>query len=416
MCAKCNVIAMWSIKPLKSPPSVCPECNQNNPGFNGYQFIGGHIIGYGSCESCGGSYYHNWPIGHGADFSVTYSENGRRNYRPGANWIADPLIRAMKSNQQINPKVKRQIRKPVTNALLLNCMDPCYGHILWKLFNCSLYQNLPASEGLVVLIPESCAWLVPDYIAEVWLVDIQLNQINLRHDSLRTFIEDTADQYDTLKVLPLHTHLDHGKVALKQFIGEDPFRLEDFYQRSYSITFIWREDRFWLRSKVEYWLSLVSIKFSIGWIRKWLIWRQVKAMSKVAKFVKRSIDDVTIRVVGLGTSGKLPACLEDQRQSTIDSRVERHWCKLYSESQLVIGVHGSNMLIPTALAAGFIELIPQDKLPFITEDILMKHPPRFQTFLGRHLDLFSSAHAIAGHAVSMLKDFKYLYRNTMVSQ
>jgi hypothetical protein len=265
------------------------------------------------------------------------------------------------------------------------------------------------------LIPENCGWLVPDYIAEVWLVDIKLPQINLRLDSLRTFIEETANQYDTLKVLPLYTHLDHSRVALEQFIRESPFQLADFYQRPYCITFIWREDRYWLRSKPEQWLSLVSIKFSLGWTRKWFIWRQVKAMSKVAQIIRRSIDDVSIKVVGLGTSGKLPASVEDQRQSTTDSQVERQWCKLYSESHLVIGIHGSNMLIPTALAAGFIELIPEYKLPFMTEDILMKHPPRFQTFLGRHLDIFSSTQAIAGHALSMLKDFKYLYRNTTVS-
>ncbi|GJM27987.1 MAG: hypothetical protein DHS20C17_06220 [Cyclobacteriaceae bacterium] len=403
---------MWSIKPYKSPPSECPECKHCNGGFKQYSFVGAQILGNGSCEACGCTYYHNWPIAHGADYPVTYSNRGKWNYSIKARWLAEPMIRTIKNDGRINAKIKRTIRKPITNVFLLNCLDVCYGHVLWKLFNAGFYQHLAGSQGLVVLIPENCAWLVPDYAAEIWAVEIELPKINLQIQSITTFINKVSDQYQSIEVLPVLTHIDHQTIKLEQFIRQPPFQLNDFSRRPFCITFIWREDRFWLRSQLEQWLNLLSIKFSIELMRRWFRWRQVKTMTQVARLIQREIDEVTITIVGIGTSGKFPSFIRDLRQRDINPKVEAQWCEQYSNSHLVIGVHGSNMLIPTALAAGYIALLPKYKLPFITEDILMKHPSRFQTFLGRHLDLFSSSQSIASHATSMLNDFEYLYRNT----
>ena len=404
---------MWSLKPLNSPPSTCPGCNSDNAGFDDYQFTGLHILGIGYCTNCGMKYYHNWPIGHGADFPISFNHNGTAGYPDkAAVWLAKPLIKAIKGNLSTAALVDRCVKKEISQVLLLNCLDPCYGHVLWKLFNAFHYRDIESPKGLVVLIPKNCAWLVPDFVAEVWSVEADLGSLKLPIPAVDTFIRELFNSYESVHVLPAYTHIDHHNLDLTQFLRVTPFNLADFYLHDASITFIWREDRYWLRSKWEEWLSLVATKYSITWLKAWFLSRQLSSIKKIAYQVLQQIPTSRFNVTGLGTWGVFPDCINDLRQLKTDREIEMEWCQTYAQSQLVIGVHGSNMLIPTALAAGFIELLPRNKIPFITEDILMKHPARFQTFLGRHLDLFTPAKVIANHVTSIFKDFDYLYKNT----
>ena len=403
---------MWSLKPLISPPSTCPGCNSENEGFAEYIFTGTHILGKGVCACCGLDYYHNWPVGHGADFPISFNLNGTARYpEKAAQWLARPLIKAVKQNLSINAPVRREVKKSISQALLLNCLDPCYGHVIWKLFNASRYRDIPLPGGLVVLIPANCSWLVPGFVAEIWSVDANLSSLNYLVPSVGTFIRETSRNFESVSLVPVATHMDHSGVDIQQFLPVKPFRLQDFYLKPACITLIWREDRFWLASRPEQWISLVACKYSIKWLISWLSYRQLKKMSKVTRFIRREMPAIRIKVTGLGVRGKFPEYIEDLRQLKLTEYWEKKWCQVYADSQLVIGIHGSNMLIPTAIAAGFIELLPPGKIPFITEDILMKHGPRLQMFLGRHLDVYSSSKIIARHVISVFRDFEYLYRN-----
>ncbi len=371
-------------------------------------------MGIGRCTNCGIKYYHNWPVGHGVDFPISFDDQSSSRYpQKSKKWLAEPLITAIRTGSNTTASVERMVRQTISDVLLLNCLDPCYGHILWKLFNAIYYQDLEDSQGIIVLIPANCQWLVPDFVAEVWSVDIEIDLLGLPIPQLDDFIREMTNQYDSMHILPASTHIDHGKFDLKPFLRIDKFDLVSFSKQQVCITFIWRQDRFWLSSTIGEWLNLIAIKYSQAWINQWLARKQLQKIKQVADLVLEQIPNAKFKVTGLGTYGIFPEYFNDLRQNRPDPKTEIEWCSTYQQSQLVIGVHGSNMLIPTALAAGFIELIPKSKLPFITEDILMKHPARFQTFLGRHLDLLTSAKLIAAHAISMIKDFDYLYKHTL---
>jgi hypothetical protein len=403
---------MWSLKPYDSPPSTCPGCELDNEGFENYRFTGLHILGIGRCNHCGTEYFHNWPVGHGVDFPISFDGNGKARYpAKSAQWLAGPLIKSIKEGLNSTAKVVRKINRPLSAALLLNCLDPCYGHVLWKLFNAFHYRDLIYPKGLIVLIPANCTWLVPDFVAEVWSVDIPMSQLGLPISELDGFIRSQSEQYDSIRVLPGYTHIDHEKLDLKMFLGVDKFKLSEFDSRQAAITFIWREDRFWLGSVMGEWISLIEAKYSWRWLNQWLLKGQLRKMRQVAIMVRKQLPEARFFVTGLGRWGKFPDFFEDLRQEKSDRRTETKWCQVYAQSQLVIGVHGSNMMIPTALAAGFIELLPRHKLSYMSEDILMNHPARLQTFLGRHLDLYCKSKVIAVHAVSMIRDFGYLYKN-----
>jgi len=91
--------------------------------------------------------------------------------------------------------------------------------------------------------------------------------------------------------------------------------------------------------------------------------------------------------------------------------IERSWCETYAKSQVVIGVHGSNMLLPTAHAAGCVEILPDDRFGNIVQDISVRYSDRMQLFLYRFVDEFASPRTVSNNVISMFKDFEVYYHD-----
>ena len=140
--------------------------------------------------------------------------------------------------------------------------------------------------------------------------------------------------------------------------------------------------------------------------------RQNYLINKTARLIKKQIPEAKIIATGLGKTGTLQRQIFDNRVSQILPETEEQWNAIFANSQLVIGVHGSNMLIPSYLAAGFINIVPRYKIKHIAEDTIAPHTNRYLHFLCRELDEFSSTKLVALHIGSMIKDFPYLYNNT----
>jgi hypothetical protein len=49
------------------------------------------------------------------------------------------------------------------------------------------------------------------------------------------------------------------------------------------------------------------------------------------------------------------------RSTRTDAETERGWCVRYARSQVVVGVHGSHMLLPSAHAGGLIEMVTHNR-------------------------------------------------------
>src|SRR5262249_18336567 len=105
--------------------------------------------------------------------------------------------------------------------------------------------------------------------------------------------------------------------------------------------------------------------------------------------------------------GKASISVSDLRENAFSESIEMEWCKVYSKSHIVIGVHGSNMLLPTALAAAFIEIMPSWKIERWGEDIAQPYSDRKAVFLGRFLDGCCSVKDVSGHIIAILKEYKY---------
>lgn len=141
------------------------------------------------------------------------------------------------------------------------------------------------------------------------------------------------------------------------------------------------------------------------------LWRQNTLINRLVKVVHKRFSEVNFTVTGLGKTTTFLSHIKDERVTSINLEVEKRWNKIFSKSQVVIAVHGSHMLIPSALAAGFVEILPKHKIDHITEDICRTHTGRLGHFLGRMVDESTGSALMALHISSMIQRFKFVKSN-----
>ena len=129
----------------------------------------------------------------------------------------------------------------------------------------------------------------------------------------------------------------------------------------------------------------------------------------------QGIQPALAQQVGDAADSIAPSGVDDLRTTTINKDVELAWCRSYAKSQIVIGVHGSNMLLPTAFAAGCIEVLPHDRYGNIVQDVAVRYNDVMQLFLYRFVDEFASPTEVARHARSMFQDFVVYHRNNRIN-
>jgi hypothetical protein len=115
-----------------------------------------------------------------------------------------------------------------------------------------------------------------------------------------------------------------------------------------------------------------------------------------------------IAVVGFGLPGGMPEETLDLRTTSIDAGTERRWCEEYAASHLVIGIHGSSMLLPSAHAGGVLELLPPDRLGNLGQDLLVRGDVRDALARYRFVDQQTSPDDVAKAAHSFITEYPEL--------
>ena len=392
----------------------CPECSTPvDPSERSIFFQGIHVLMKCSCKRCQLSFYHTLPIGHAIEFPIAFSSKGDRSwYNARAEvWLAKPLIKSIVSSQGKGATFKIETFENTGEAIILNCLDSCFGHVFAKLLNVEALMKNHPDKGIVVLVPANCAWLVPEGVAETWTVQTPLKNMDDQVKGLDDFIKNQLKRFQKVWLSKAYPFIDYQSVSMKKFVKQERFSLVD-YSKTTNITFILRQDRFWHNSRIMGFLFKVFVKLKILKQMSFIfIGRQNGLVRRTIKQIKKEYPSASFSVSGLGMEGRFRQYVADQRTNSITPEVEKKWNELYSKSNIVIGVHGSSMLIPTALAAGFINLVPRYKIPHLAEDTALPYKNRYLSFLGRYLDEYSTPDLIAQHAISMISDFPSLFKN-----
>lgn len=374
-----------------------------------------HILADTSCKHCGFIFYHCLPIGHDLLFPIQVSKDGKESFfHPRAkDWLAVPLIETLRQQSEKIISIERKINRQYGQVVIVNCLDNCFGHVFSKVWNTYTLMETKPDWGVIAIISESCKWLLPTDIAEVWSVEVGLKDCEQILGGLDAFVKKQLNRFEKVCLSHTYTHLDHTRyIDMEKVLKISRFDLDKFSSTEPHVTFVLREDRFWSNSLIMEFLYKACRKFKLAsLVYPILIWRQQQLVRRAAKKILQTFPNASLSCTGLGISGKLFDRIADYRTERILPETEIQWNAIFAKSHVVIGVHGSHMLIPSALAAGFVNIVPRFKIEHLVEDTVLPYNNRLLQFMGRFLDQYSPPGLVSRHVVSMIRDFEYVKGN-----
>ncbi|MEO8558890.1 MAG: hypothetical protein ABI439_07500 [Rhodospirillales bacterium] len=260
-------------------------------------------------------------------------------------WYEEEFRRAMASRGRPAPALEKISRRPLgRDVTIVVALDPTYGHLLQRLFSIDAIDPATRATGMVVIVPRFAAWLVPDDAAEIWLVDAPLRELNLWNDAVADAVAALARNVDRLRLAPMR--LGGYSVDVERYTRVKPFEANDIGQViPPRLTISWREDRCWTyRGQRKPDQEAVVEQFTM--------------ICTMLDILRDKIADLDVAVIGYGKKGGFAPWVQDLRIVEHDTARERDWAHRCSQSHLVFGIQGSNMILPSAHAGGSLELMP----------------------------------------------------------
>ncbi|MBI2427783.1 MAG: hypothetical protein HYV29_03135 [Ignavibacteriales bacterium] len=303
------------------------------------------------------------PSGHGSLNEYGVNLDTRELFCPPSvrRWFGEPLLESLTHPQHDEIEMNVEIFRRTKKVVILNTIDYLYGHSLLKLLNAERHLRRDAALGLVVIVQDFLRWMVPDGVAEVWTVRLPLSNARNYFPALHRTMENECKRFSQIYLSKAHSHPQVQNISLftrtKQHEpGISPSR----------ITFIWRDDRPWFGNR--YLIEAAKRTGTMHLFRK----LQNKKIVLLFKKLRKRFPDIRYTVAGAGIATVFPDWIDDQRTTVFSAQTERHLCSVYSQSSVIIGVHGSNMLLPSAHAGTTIDLMPGERWGNFAQDIIFQ--------------------------------------------
>lgn len=360
------------------------------------------------CPSCRKGFYGDLPAGHGLYYPMLLErEKGIVHDRNGVPWFANWLRESYTARTSSPMDFVTDEFRPLKQPLLLNCLDRLYGHCLLKLLNAQYYIDHRPEFDVIALVPRFLRWMVPEGVAAIWAVDLPLARGNEWNDWLAAEIKRRLEPLRRcwLSIALSHPHPDDFDI--ERFTRVRPFPIEEWAERlgRPTVTFVWREDRVWRDTGSGGRCSRLAarLKRKLG-LSPAFLEDQRRRVVALAGALRKFVPDLDFAVAGLGRTGRLPDWIADLRTIEVGEIEERAWCERYARSHVVTGVHGSNMLLPSAHAGAVLELVPADRWGNLVQDVLVA-PQDVRQALWRYrfLPIDASPATVALVAVNMLR-------------
>lgn len=319
--------------------------------------------------------------------------------------LAKPLLNSLQNPQTEQLEISQEIFKSYQRVIILNCVDYLYGHSLLKLLNAQRHLESNPDLGLIVIVQKFLRWMVPDGVAEVWTVPISLKNGQDYYPSFAEFVEKQSQRFEEIYLSEAYSH--PSRFDITKFTRVPKHSFDD--REKVQITFIWREDRLLVNSflfRVLRNLKLLQIALAIQNWKVQQLFEKIRSQLPEAKFV----------VAGLGTKTKFPKWIEDGRVERFNETTEKETCQIYSESRLVIGLHGSNMLLPSGLAGMTLDLIENRWGNFAQDVLYQEKNPRLASFRYRYLPSQVSPDILANIATQMIQSKSDFYFHMTADQ
>ncbi len=405
---------MIQLKPKIENGFICPNCGSCFPEIKDVRIQSMHVMADCSCGECSAQFFQLFPVGHHIEDQLSFSKLNGRFYKLANtdSWLFDAFVRARGGIRKNQVTIEKIIFKDHRDVVILNALDSLYGHVLSKLYNALYHLDNNKNLGLILIIPRKFRWLIPKGCAEAWVVDLELDELAYHYESIESFISREFERFESVYVSKAYAHPDLSYQDISRLTGIMPFDLGTFNKRRPVITFILREDRWWFPSVADEWFFRFCRELKLlRWGSRVLNMRQNQLVKRTIREIRKRLPSVDFYITGLGRPGSFKDYATDERKVSIDDTVEIAWCKIYAMSHVVVGIQGSNMLLPTALGAGCVQILPEDYYAKIVQGITVRYHDRRQLFFYRFVDQYSSPAVVSQKVVSMINHYERFYRN-----
>ncbi|MBI2891402.1 MAG: hypothetical protein HYY13_11540 [Nitrospirae bacterium] len=358
------------------------------------------------CSSCSRDYYGDLPVGHGLYYPLLLERATGRVHNPTgvgffASWLQESYAHRVGEAFALAVEQRRDIHRPV----LLNALDPVYGHALTKLICAHHHLDLDPGLDLIVLVPRFLRWLVPANAAALWSVDLPADRLWEWSDGTAAEIRRRLEAWPEVELAATTPGILGRPIDPKRLTGLDPFPLDQWAQRLRerpTVTFWWREDRLW-RGRRRWihalWDRSLRRPHPSPGSKAWQT-RRVRALAEALRVRFPRLD---FGVVGFGQPRGLPAWVVDLRAEGAGEAAQAAWIERTARSHVVVGVLGSHMLLPSALAGSVVDLVPPAFLANQGDDLIIPpQPARQLLFRYRYLTADVSAITLAEVLAALL--------------
>jgi hypothetical protein len=282
--------------------------------------------------------------------------------------------------------------------------------VLLKVMSVAKHMREAPDDDVVVIVPRLLSWLVPDEAVTVE-VDMLLSSGDHWVAGLDEAVEEVLEPCSEVRIAPA--------VSQPEITADDLRMLDLRPERDgeipLQIGLVLRNDRVWFgpHSVPLRVTGRLPRRFAEPRLRR----LQDRNCARLAHCVRERHPDARIVALGIGQPGGLSAEIEDLRTPG-PIREESAWLDEYRRCRVIVGVHGSALLLPSLLAGGVVDLVPISKLDhtFLTDLIIpvgsIEHP-KLALFRYRMLPLESSPETVAANVLSIIDSADFQRRNVI---
>ena len=320
----------------------CPNCD-GVLRSGAVKFPGFKIVAEYTCTSCDAQFWGDVDSCFGSIAPTLYAEDKLSIIGGGEIPFWRKWSEKFHSNKvETDLEIEISINDTVTKPAILNCLDPLYGHSLIALLHAGYYLDNFPDVDLITLIPKNLEWLVPSGVSGVVLVEWPSAARFSWCGCLEQRMDEALGCYDDWAFCPTLPRPIAAEIAIERYSRVTPFSRENWpaEEDGPRIVFAWRDDRLWGDSVHE----------------------QKARINELYRGLKGIFPRLTFTVTGLsGSAVDFEEGIENQLLNSPSPEAERNWCEIYAAAEYVIGVHGSNMILPSAHAGATLELVPDGR-------------------------------------------------------
>ena len=314
----------------------------------------------GECASCDNIYLFDMPVCHGMYYPTFIDIKSLELIdRYNVSWWSERLFKGyLKQNDDnINIKIVTKEKNTYKKLLIVNCIDFIYGHSLPKLLSVSYHIKHHSDYKIVVIVQPPFVHLMPDGVSEVWVVDLPFKKAINYYTSINNFVKSYIRNYDEVYLsTELNRDYDLHDFKLK---GDKPTKLT-------KVCYVYRKDRSW-------------------GLNRYFQYRNVK---NLFKYVHKNYPNLHLYIIGDLDKFRFKN-VHDYRTEKITIDMELKWLEIL-DNALSIGVHGSNMQVPSALSKFVIELVPKYRYGNAIQATLIDNSLKGEELLYKHRFIFGN--------------------------